>query len=151
MHLIRVFMRYDGNDFPHFQLGVMKPGVVFALAPDDLRKDPARLQRGANISQCNAWQRKKHGPEPRERTVIRAAEIVALHVGREKTRIRNAHRSRFALGSEHEVGSAVDPDGFAARPDGTRDFDSAVAEAAAYVQDPRALRVQIPAKNFVTV
>ena len=44
MHGIGLFVRNDGNNFFRDQLGVMQPGVVFTLAPDDLRELAPRFE-----------------------------------------------------------------------------------------------------------
>src|SRR5688572_2760080 len=151
MDLVRIVVGHDRHDLAHAQFRVVQPGIVLALAPDDLAEAPARLQRLADVPERGNGRHEEHGPKARERLVVGTAKIVVLDVGDEECRIADSRGSGVTLARLDEAFRAVDPDSFARRADQAGDLDGAVAESAADVQHALACPEQSARQQFVAV
>src|SRR5258706_3012636 len=150
MHGVGALVRNDGDDLAHAQLRFVHPGVVLALAPDNLREHCARFERTTDIQQCRTGIHEEHRAEAGKNMVVGAAQTVHLGVGGEETDIADARRTGVFLAGADEALGTVDADRVARGPHGAGQALGAVAEATPDVKDARAGRVQPPREHRVT-
>lgn len=147
----RIFVCRHRHHLPDMKFGIVQPGIVLALAPHHLRKHAAGFQRHADVSHRGARQHEKHRSEARKCVIVGAAQVVDLHVRREKCDVTDSSRRCFLFAGPDEILGAIDTHSLARRADFTGDLQGAVAESAADIEDTIAGMERAPREHLVTV